>query len=198
MKYARLFTMILLACACAHSGARAQEATRAAGESDIVFAKRALHLSEESKPNVTAVAWNGVPTLFVDYTTSGEDPERPLVALQQQPSGGYRTLRVTVGEQEGGTPDIAAIGFANADRDKAKELVVILTWPTRHYDVEGTFYEVSIFDDAKPGQDALSLLKISDHFGGECDCSWRDGKSKHYRFKTIAAVKAELTKLGYR
>jgi hypothetical protein len=40
--------------------------------------------------------------------------------------------------------------------------------------------------------------EFSTHFGTVCDCNWRDGKSKRFQFKTIAAVKAELRKLGYR
>lgn len=147
---------------------------------------------------MTAAAWNGVPMLFVDYETgAGESEERPLVALQRQPSGAYRLVRVTLGETEGGRPDIAAIGFAKADRDPARELIVILAWSVRHLDVDGTAYEVRIFDDPQAGQSSLKQLKISDHFGGDCDCTWSDGSSKHYRFKTVAAVKAELKKLGY-
>jgi hypothetical protein len=178
--------------------AHAQDMVRSSGESDGAFAERVLQLSQDNHVHVMAAAWNGSPMLFVDYETFDKDPERPLVALQQQPSGSYRIIRVTVGEQEGGTPDIAAIGFANADRDPAQEVIVILSWPQQHYDVEGTLYEVRIFDDAKPGVDTLPLLKVSDHFGTVCDCNWRDGKSKRFRFKTIAAVKAELRKLGYR
>jgi len=180
-------------------GAQAQDFARNLGESDKAFAARILHLPKGKEPNVTAAAWNGAPTLFVDYETGREEdsPERPLVALQRQPSGTYRLLRVTVGETEGGRPNIAAIGFANADRDPAKELIVILTWDTRHLDVEGTSYEVRIFDDPQGGQTSLKMLKLSDHFGADCECSWSDGSSRRYRFKTIAAVKAELKKLGY-
>ena len=163
--------------------ARAADFARAAGESDKAFAARVLHLPPGNAFNVTAAAWNGSPTLFVDYETGREEdsPERPLVALQQQPSGAYRLLHVTIGETEGGRPDIAAIGFANADRDPAKELIVILTWWTQHLDVSGTFYEVRIIDDPHPGQTSLPTLKLSDHFGSECDCSWSDGSSKRYR-----------------
>jgi hypothetical protein len=63
--------------------------------------------------------------------------------------------------------------------------------------VSGTLCEVRIFDAPKPDHLALNLLKISDHFGFECDCEWRDGRRRHFRFKTIAAVKTELKRLGY-
>ncbi len=197
MKQLWFLTALFLALACVFTAARAQDFTRAPNESDLSFATRVLRLSDDADPHTTAATWNGRSTLFVDYQTSGDYPERPLVALQQQPTGGYREIQVTVGEQEGGTPDIAALGFANANHDPAKQLIVILAWPQLHADVGGTLYEVRIFDDPKPGQHALTLLKVSQKFGSECDCRWSDGTSKHYRFKTIAAVKAELKRLGY-
>jgi len=197
MKSLWLIPALALLLACGFTEARASEYSRTVGETDMAFAQRVLRIPDSGDPNVIAADWNGVPTLFVDYETTGDNPDRLLVALQRQPDGAYRAIQVTDGEQEGGTPDIAAIGFANADRDPAKELIVILTWNQAHYDVGGTLYEVRLFDDPKPGQISLTQLKLSGHFGSECDCTWRDGSSKHYPFKTIAAVKAELKRLGY-
>ncbi len=170
---------------------------RDAGESDLVFARRALHLDDDTALHVTAAAWNGLDTLFVDYSTAGDDPERPLVALQRAVDGSYRVVRITVGEQEGGTPDLSALGFAKAGGKTGEALIVILTWPVRHFDVDGTLYEVRIFHPPTPGQTAVTLAPASRKFGSGCDCAWRDGATKRYRFKTIAAVKAELRKLGY-
>jgi hypothetical protein len=56
---------------------------------------------------------------------------------------------------------------------------------------------VRIFGPPGPGQGAAPLLKISQRFGVGCDCDYRVGGSKHFRFKTIAAVKAGLRQLGY-
>jgi len=183
----------------APSGAWAQDLHRAAGESDVAFAARAFGLVGRAEPQVTAAEWNGAPTLFVDWLDGeGDNAERRLAALQREASGAYRKLTVTVGESEGGPPEVAAVGFANADRDPAKELIVILAWPVRHYDVDGTFYGVRLFAAPQPGQESLSLLKLSRHFGEGCDCERRDGPPTRYQFKTIAAVKAELKRLGYR
>ena len=193
-----LLPVLVFILACAFAPAYAQEIARAPGDRDLVFAMRALHLTADAEPHVTAANWNGLPTLFVDYQTSGEYPERPIVALQRQPSGGYQAFRVTLGEQEGGTPDLVALGFAHADHGSpAKDLIVILAWDVKHAGVSGTLYEVRIFAPPQPGQKALTLLKVSEKFGSECDCTWDDGTSKTFRFKTIAAVKAELKRLGY-
>lgn len=181
------------------SWAAAKDTERRSGESDLAFATRALALAPDSRPNVTAATWNGQPTLFVDYETGAyaDEPERPLVALVRQPSGAWRPVKVTLGETEGGRPNVAAIAFANADRDPAKELIVILEWADRHATFVGALYEVRILDDAKPGAAALQQLKISGHFGSACDCTWDDGRSNKFRYKTAAAVKAELKRLGY-
>ena len=197
MNPAMLFAGVVLVLAGAFGPTRPSGIERAAGETDAAFVGRALQLPPSADAHVTAANWNGVATLFVDHQTVAEYPERIVTALQRQPTGGYRAIEVTVGEQEGGTPDIAAIGFANADRDPAKELIVILAWPQQHYDVEGTLYEVRLFDDPKPGRSALTPLRLSHRFGAGCDCGRRDGTSSHFRFKTVAAVKAALRRLGY-
>jgi hypothetical protein len=194
-----LFGVILLAVSTVGAAPRpraamtSQEFVRRQGESDSAFATRALGLRDTDVRTLSA-SWNGVPTLFVDFERGGEtdSPERPLIALQQGAQGTFRKLLVTVGETEGGAPDIEAIGFANADRDAAKELIVILAWPEIHYGACGPIYEVRIFDDPKPDSTSLRLLPISKHFGDGCI-----EKPQRYRFTTIAAVKRELTRLGY-
>lgn len=193
----RLATIVaaLSVAAVAHAGPVVLQ--RQASEGDQAFAHRVLALPATAEANVISAVWNGEETLFVDYLTDGDYPERPLLALRRQPSGGYARLNVTTGEQEGGDPTVAAIGFANADRDPAKELIVILTWRVQHYDVEGEMYEVRIFDDAKEDQVALKRLTVSPRFDFGCDCSRRDGPDEQAAFKTIALVKRELTRLGF-
>ncbi|NWK95616.1 hypothetical protein DM806_08015 [Sphingobium lactosutens] len=148
--------------------------------------------------NVTPATWNRRGQVFADYLSGKEgEEERQLVMLAETMDG--PPVRVTVGEQKGGAPRIAAIGFANADRDKAKELIVILAWDIRHYDVSGTLYDVRILDDWKPGQRALSPVKAAGrlfkHY--ECDCGRRDGPDMIAKFQTIAAVKQALKRAGY-
>lgn len=148
--------------------------------------------------NVTPATWNGGAMIFADYLTGPQgEEERQLVMLPEQGNGA--PVGVTTGEQEGGSPDIAAIGFANADRDAAKELIVILAWQIRHYDVSGTLYDVRILDDWKPGQTALVSVKATarlfEHYA--CDCGRRDGPDQVAKVKTIAAVKQVLKRAGY-
>jgi hypothetical protein len=118
--------------------------------------------------------------------------------IVRQVGSKLRALKVMVAEAEGGKPEVAAVGFANADRDTAKELVVLLKWEQVHYDYGGRFWEVRLFDDIKPGQTELQPLpQVSAHFGLGCECSWRNGENKTYRYNTLAAVRKELNRLGY-
>lgn len=191
---------LVLAVICLASLAgvvQAKALERAPGEAAQHFAERVLRLPLDSKDtHVTEARWNNTETLFVDFPHM---EAREVVALQRMPHGGYRQIAVTTGEEEGGRPDIAAIGFANADQDAAEELIVILAWPVQHFDVSGTLYEVRILDDAKPGQARLfPLAAVSRQFAAHtCDCGWRDGKSDHFPFKTVADVKGGLKRLGF-
>lgn len=148
--------------------------------------------------NVTPATWNGRLWVFADYLNgaAGEE-ERQLVMLDERMA--RPPVQVTVGEQEGGAPRILAIGFANADRDKARELIVLLAWDIRHYDVGGTMYGIRILDDWKPGQKALvpvnSAEKLFRQY--ECDCGRRDEPDTVASVKTIAVVKQALKRAGY-
>lgn len=173
------------------------------GETPAHFAARALG-QPENELSIVDASWNGRRTLFADYQRGELQNNytvsfRELFALVQQPDGAWRKIAVTTGEEEGGDAEVAAIGFANADRDADRELIVILKWPQQHYDYSGTFYEVRLFDTPVPGKPALTYLEgLSKKFGGVgCECSSREGGDTHYRFKTIAAVKQELKRLGY-
>lgn len=185
----------------------ASAAKQASPQSDRELALRALDLPASIETlNLTPAEWNGRAVLFADYSrpmnnAPPEAPdltERPVVALWRTANGGFERADVTLGEQSGGEPQVAAIGFANADSDTADELIVMLTWDVRHYDVSGTLYGIVILDDAKPGQTALvELREFRRRFEDACDCERRDEPPSRARFRTIGDVKAELRRLGY-
>jgi hypothetical protein len=200
------FALALLLPVCVRA-ADAPSFVPKSGESAQAFALRAAGAPAGDDTHVTSATWNGQAFAFVDYMVTGPIPgssdteqDRKIVALAKMPDGSYRRMDVTTGEEEGGPATVEAIGFANADRDPAQELVVLLSWPVQHADVDGTLYEVRIFDDvgaAPPPQ--LSYLKsVSEHFGKDsCDCDRGDGKPEHYRFRTMAAIKRELAKMKF-
>lgn len=164
----------------------------------ILLASLAL-VSPNADHVIANARWNNRPTIFSTKVVGGWDEGYLVVSgVSHGREKSDHKFTVTIGEQEGGIPDVAAIGFANADRDKARELIVILAWRVAHYDVDGTLYEVRIFDDLKEGQETLTqLTSQSDLFGGECDCTWRDGQVRHVAYKDIASIKKRLKQAGY-
>lgn len=168
----------------------------AAGPPPIPVAEARTVAGAGSASKVLETSWNGRPVAFIDWQV-GADTEgvREVAVVWRAASGRFACAAVTTGEQEGGVPELAALGFANADQDAASELIVILKWPVNHYDVGGSLYEVRLFDDLRGSPARLRpLTRLSRRFGSGCDCDWRDGTRKRYRFKTIAAVRAELAR----
>jgi hypothetical protein len=143
--------------------------------------------------------WNGQPVVFVDYPVQqkvqGEAETDVMLKAFIPSAGGYKAVDIGMFEEEGGTAEVRAVAFANADRDKARELVVLVAWPVQHYDVEGTYYQVRIYDDLGAGAHPLTALNT--HFGEGCDCNRRDDKPDRFRYKTIAAIRKELVRMGY-
>lgn len=108
----------------------------------------------------------------------------------------YREIRIGKIYQEGGMPHILAIFFANVDQDVERELAVLVKWPQRHYDYGGAFYGTKIFDYDRAQHQFIYLSKLSNQFSG-CECRFRDGRVETSKYKTAAAVRGKLKKMGF-
>ncbi len=111
--------------------------------------------------------------------------------------GNNRYQRIKIGRfyQDGGSPLIHSVFFANADHQPGRELVVICKIPQRHYDYGGTFYETYFFHYDKKKQ-FLRVDGLSQQFFG-CECSFRDGRKKTAKYKTAAEVREKLREMGF-
>jgi hypothetical protein len=161
--------------------------------------------SELTRTVIETEAWGRKKTVIAFYDTefrhSGETYHRVVgyVFLPRTPNTYQKTLIASF-EPEGGSPTVEAVFFANADKDKAKELIVICSRLQRHHDVNGTLYGTYVFDDLRPGTSPtkLSFLEgVSEQVSGSCDCEWRGGLRKTSKYKTAASVKIGLRKLGF-
>jgi hypothetical protein len=188
---------LVLAALCAPASAQSFQAKP--GESPKAFEERAAGVPSDDDVNILPAKWNSRSYLFVDFPVSRKDEDdRDLVALAQMPDGSLRRLFVTTGEEEGGQASIAAIGFGAPPGASSDDLIVLLSWPVQHADVDGTLYEVRLFAD--PGAATpirlTSLDALAKHFDHDnCDCDRGTGKAEHFPFKTMSAIKAELKKL---
>src|SRR5687768_16325559 len=108
----------------------------------------------------------------------------------------YEKIFIDTIPPDGGNPEIISLFFANADKDKNKELIVLCKYEQRHYDYNGEFYETYIFDYLKDKKHINYLSDLSETFWG-CECGLRNGKTKTAKYKTASDVKTRLKKLGF-
>lgn len=201
----RLCSLLIIGVLGGGSPLHAQDL--ATGDDPVLRAAIGRNLPVSVSPDeveVRKLDWNGQPVALIDYVehTLADDREPAgdtlsdvVIKVLVARNGVYQAADLDTLEEEGGIPHISAVALANADGDKAKELLVLVTWPVRHANVSGTLYEVRVFDDLAAG--ARPLTAINEHFGGGCDCWHDDGAATDYRFKTVAAIESELASMGY-
>jgi hypothetical protein len=201
------FALFLLAFFLWTPFSYAEEVRRLENETLEDFAKRnGPPQAELTHKVIETEAWGKQKTIMAFYIVEIKLKDgKPATQVEgylfmPKSTDTYEKILINNFEEEGDTPKIEAVFFANADNDKAKELIVICSWRQRHYDFSGTLYGTYIFDDLRPGTNPtkLSFLEgVSERVSGDCDCSWRDGKMKTSKYKTAASVKAGLKKLGF-
>ena len=200
MKIKFLFlTVFILAVSSIGFAQSNSEVKRLSNETAENFAKRNGKAGVELVHQVIETdAWNGKKSIFAFYEGENSEEVDGYVFVPKS-AGVYQKILIYNFEPEGGTPKIEAFFFANADKDKAKELVVICSWDVNHYDVNGTLYQTYVFDDisSDKNQPKLKFLEnVSKKVSGGCDCDG-DGANINRKYKTAAQVKAGLKKLGF-
>jgi hypothetical protein len=188
----------------------ALEYTREKDESLEDFVNRIGPSNTTLTHEVISTIWNGKPSILAFYNETyklpiDKDPDQQeyvrilgYVYIHSKDSAYDRYFIDTI-DTEGGDPKIETVFFANADKDKQKELLIIASWEQIHAAVNGTLYNTRVFDNignTKNGK-LIKMDKISEKVDGGCDCTWEDGTTKVVKFKTAAAIKSELKKLGY-
>jgi hypothetical protein len=193
----------------AASDAHVDRLTRLPGESAEAFAKRVTPPGSQLIHQVIETSvWSGNERsiiAFFELTVPiiREDSAIAVTGTIFFPAGQgtYRQTRIGDIEEEGGRPEVRSVFFANADKDPAKELIVIVSWPQKHYDVYGDLYGTLVYDNPDIGNppEQLKLLeKVSARLDGGCDCRWRDGKVRKAKYKTAGDIRSALRKMGYK
>lgn len=200
------FVLLLLTFLLCVPFSYGEEVKRLENETLENFAKRnGPPQSQLAHTVIETEAWGHKKTVIAFYDTEFTDSHSTYqrvagyIFLPQSP-GTYRKILIENFEPEGGDPKIEAAFFANADKDAAKELIVICSWPQRHYDFQGTLYGTFVFDDLRPGTNPtrLNFLEgVSKQVSGSCECNFRDGPRKRSKYKTAASVRLGLKRLGF-
>ncbi|MDN7929664.1 hypothetical protein QZM52_00025 [Burkholderia metallica] len=99
--------------------------------------------------------------------------------------------------KDDGIPEISAVFFVNADRDQENKAVVVLVrTPLNHYDYGGEYYDGYVYrltGDRRAGVVFAGLQSdASAPFSDQCECSFRDGRSTHARYKDAESIRRVL------
>lgn len=175
------------------------------------FAERQKPENSTLVHTVLKTKWNENPVIISLYDITYKlplqnDPDQQTYhkiegfVFSQVDKNTYSKVTFGTIDTEGGDPTIETVFFANADNDKAKELVIIASWEQHHYDVSGTLYGTYVFDNETIEKtiDLKFLEEISKKLDGDCECTWSDGTNKKSKFKTALEVRQELIRLGYK
>lgn len=193
------------------SFAQIQLIPRKDNETAVQFAERQKPENSTLKDKVLETKWNGNSTIIslydVTYKLPKEsDPDQQtyhkIVGFVFSELDKNTYSKVTFGtiDTECGSPSIETIFFANADNDKAKEIIIITSWEQKHYDVNGTLYGTYVFDNETIEKtfDLKFLEEISKKLDGSCESIWSDGTNCKSKFKVASQVKKELVRLGFK
>lgn len=185
--------------------------TRNPGESALAFIQRnapdSLDFSDElATQMLTTKEWTADSTIIGfysrSYKLSDDDMDyTDILGYLYLPvgHGKYKRVFIDTFENEGGTACISSIFYANADKDAARELVILIKWHSTHYQIDGDIYETRIYDNVPSGTypDKLTFLKdISKEVSGTFD-GYNEGENMVSGFKTAKEIRAELKKQGY-
>jgi hypothetical protein len=114
-------------------------------------------------------------------------------------SSEYQDITFGPIEGEQNPVEILSLFFANADDDKEKELFVLSTWKTKHYDAEGNVYLTAIYDNPSKDNDELTCMDVLSKTFFGCDCySQSSGKQTEAKYKNAQSVRAKLKQMGFK
>jgi hypothetical protein len=172
-------------------------------ETALNFVKRITNLEEFPHPVIETKEWDTTRKVIIYFVPKTTDDVTNIIGYLLVPitSTGYKQVLIDTFYQEGADPKIETVFFANADKDKKREVVILVSWPQVHRGagIYGTLYGTYIYDNPNLSisQDKLKFYKgLSDKLDGGFEGD-REGKSVKAKYKSVASIRAALKKLGY-
>lgn len=172
------------------------------GETSEAFVKRITRTANLAHPVIETDEWDPTHQSILYFLPYGKE-EKDIIGYVLVPKSmmTYRKVLIDTFFQEGGDPRIDQVFFANADKDKEQELIIVVQWPQGHSraGLVGTLYGTHIYDDPSPVTEEYQLKffkELSERLDGGFEGK-RNGEMVKAEFKTAAQIKAALRKLGY-
>jgi hypothetical protein len=122
-----------------------QTYTKQSAETADQFIRRITQLHELPHPVIETKEWNSAEKVIIYFIPDKEDN---LLGYLLVPSANltYQQVLIDTFHAEGNPTRIEAVFFANADKDKEREIIVLTSWQQQHVDVSGTLYGTFIYD----------------------------------------------------
>jgi len=196
--------------------ASSQTIARQPNETAEAFVKRAFNIDELSHPVIETGEWDSTKKVIIffkniDDVESGVNVVGYL--LSPVSNNAYADTIIDTFHQWGGQrdPTIETVFFANADKDSAREIVVIvkaMAWLPRTADEswQGDFYDTYVYDNPVIAHPVKRLLyfgklseKLSNGFEGE-KYDKKTGKlikKETAKYKTVSSIRQALKDMGY-
>jgi hypothetical protein len=188
----------------------AQTFSRLANESADSFIKRVFKVDELAHPVIETKEWDSsrrviIAFIAVNSQSFGQyDNNKESIVL------GYCFIKINFNKyqralidtfhEDGGEPRIETVFFANADKDKEREIAIIVRTPQIHRGagVYGAFYDTYFYDNPNllaPPSRLIRFEKLGSKFSGfEGD---KENKSFKFKYKDVVSIRKALKELGY-
>ena len=173
------------------------------GETSEAFVKRITRTAALASAVVETNEWDSTHKsiiYFLPFVTKGGAVIIGYVLVPKSMMT-YRKILIDTFFQEGGDPEIENVLFANADGDKERELIIMISWPQHHSGagIVGTLYGTHIFDDPSRSIEEYQLKffkELSKQLDGGFEGK-RNNKTVKADYKNAVQIRAALRKLGY-
>ncbi len=181
----------------------AQKFERKANESAGSFVKRITNLDELPHPVIETKEWDSVRKSIIYFVPDVKGEEINIIGYLLIPinSMNYSRVLIDTFQQEGANPKIETVFFANADKDKQREMIIQTSWEQNHRGagVYGMLYGTYIYDNpnlASPPRQLKFFKSLSAKLDGGFEGK-QEGKKVKAKYKTVNSIKAGLKKMGY-
>jgi len=180
-----------------------QTFNRQDNETAINFVKRVTKLDTFPHPIIETNEWDTLRKTIIYFSPTSTGDEINIIGYLLVPvtSTKYKQVLIDTFFQEGADPRIETVFFANADKDKEREIIILVSWAQLHRGagIFGTLYGTYIYDNPKVAvsEDKLKFYKgLSDKLDGGFEGD-RDGKIVKARYKSVGSIRKALRALGY-
>ena len=189
----------------------AQTYQREPNENAEAFVKRALQVKVLAHQVIETKEWDTAKKVILSFIPSNQDTtensnyneeETYAVGYAFIPTGSnsYRRVLIDTFYENGGAPKIESVFFVNTDKDKQREIAIIVSTENTHRaeGINGSYYYTYFYDspNIQAPQERLKMFKsLSEKFS--CFEGDKGNKSYKAKYKTAASIKAVLKRMGY-